>query len=335
MRNSCAIFLTRPAVCLLLCCVCLTAGAMTRQEYIAKYAHLAVSEMNRTGIPASITLAQALLESDNGNSALSKASNNHFGIKCKSGWTGATVRYDDDEAQECFRKYSTVNASYKDHSDFLRSQERYAELFTYPRTDYKRWARGLKAAGYATSPTYADNLIRIIEENNLTRFDNRKGISSARNSTADTNSATGTWRRNWLGQLRPGTILLSDAEAYPESYTILIERTVLKNNGVKYILAHEDDSLQSIAADLRCSIGKLRRCNEMTKQYVPQAGEMVYIQAKRSRVAQKGAVHIVKTGESLRSIAQRYGIRTQALYKMNGMQPGDVLRVGMELRLHP
>ena len=330
MRNSLLPFGCRLLAAGMLCfCTGGPTSAMTRQEYIARYARLAVSEMNRSGIPASITLAQALLESDNGNSALAKASNNHFGIKCKSGWTGATIRHDDDEMQECFRKYSSVSDSYKDHSNFLRTQQRYAELFTYPRTDYRRWAQGLKAAGYATSPTYADNLIRIIEENNLTRFDSRRTASSVKATR------TGTWRRNGLGQLRPGTIRLQDAEAYPESYILLIERRVLKNNGVKYILAHDDDSLQSMAEDLRCTQNKLRRCNEMTSQYVPRSGEMVYIQAKRGRVRQKDASHIVATGESLRSIAQHYGIRTQSLCKMNGIQPGTVLRVGMKLRLHP
>ncbi|MBP5611797.1 MAG: glucosaminidase domain-containing protein [Bacteroidales bacterium] len=313
-------------------CMAVTAQAQTsRQAYIAKYAPLAVSEMKRTGIPASITLAQALLESDNGNSALARASNNHFGIKCKSGWTGATVYYDDDEAGECFRKYSSVRDSYRDHSDFLRNQQRYAGLFRY--TDYKHWAQGLKDAGYATSPTYAANLIRIIEENNLTRYDGRQ--AGTRRTDAEAATESGTYRRNWLGQLRPGRITIEDAERNPECYTVIIERKIMKNNGVKYVLAKEDDSIRNIADDLGCSASRLRRCNEVSRQYVPQKGDIIYIRSKRNRLMQGNVMHVVSSGESIRSISQTYGIKTQALYRNNNMRSGDVIHVGQVLTIQP
>ena len=143
---------------------------MSRVEYISKYKDLAVAEMNQYGIPASITLAQGLLESGNGNSELARKARNHFGIKCHNSWEGNKVYYDDDEAQECFRKYPTVAASYRDHSVFLQ-KARYANLFELAITDYKGWAKGLKKAGYATNPKYAELLIKIIEDNQLHQYD--------------------------------------------------------------------------------------------------------------------------------------------------------------------
>ncbi len=144
---------------------------LSGEEYIELYSDLAMKEMLRSGVPASITLAQGMLESDNGNSGLARKSNNHFGIKCHNDWTGRKVHHNDDAFHECFRKYKTVYDSYVDHSDFLRNTPRYAFLFDLDITDYKAWAKGLKKAGYATSGTYADRLIRIIEENNLHRYD--------------------------------------------------------------------------------------------------------------------------------------------------------------------
>ena len=148
-----------------------SAGRMSREEYIEMYSDIAMKEMLRSGVPASITLAQGMLESDNGNSSLAKKSNNHFGIKCHNDWTGKKVHHDDDSRHECFRKYKTVYDSYVDHSDFLMNTSRYAFLFDLDVKDYRGWAKGLKKAGYATSRTYADMLIRIIEENDLHRYD--------------------------------------------------------------------------------------------------------------------------------------------------------------------
>ena len=147
----------------------------TREEYIDRYKSIAVAHMERYGIPASITMAQGILESDCGNSWLSLQSNNHFGIKCKRNWTGDKVYYDDDAKGECFRSYPSVEASYRDHAEFLDSQPRYDSLFAYSSDDYKSWARGLKAAGYATAPDYAQRLTRIIEENQLFLLDRPDG----------------------------------------------------------------------------------------------------------------------------------------------------------------
>lgn len=149
---------------------------MTREEYILMYKDIAIEQMHRTGIPASITLAQACLESDNGNSPLATEANNHFGIKCH-GWTRDSIHIDDDELQECFRKYDDAAESFQDHSDFLKYRKRYAKLFTLGPYDYVGWAKGLKAAGYATLPTYAEKLIKIIEENYLFLFDRLSPIT--------------------------------------------------------------------------------------------------------------------------------------------------------------
>ena len=149
----------------------LSAQNMTRDEYIDKYKDEAIYQMKKYKIPASITLAQGILESGDGNSELAKKSNNHFGIKCHSDWKGERVYHDDDIKDECFRKYNTVRDSYDDHSEFLL-RSRYADLFEYALTDYKSWAKGLKKAGYATNPNYAKLLIKIIEENELYKLDN-------------------------------------------------------------------------------------------------------------------------------------------------------------------
>ena len=148
---------------------------LTREEYVERYKSIAVAHMERYGIPASITMAQGILESDSGNSRLSVESNNHFGIKCKRGWTGPRVFHDDDAPDECFRAYESVEASYHDHAVFLDTQPRYDSLFAYPSTDYKSWARGLKAAGYATAPDYAQRLVRLIESMKLYLLDQPQG----------------------------------------------------------------------------------------------------------------------------------------------------------------
>ena len=150
---------------------------ISREEYISMYSHIAVNNMKQFGVPASITLAQAMLESDNGNSTLAVKANNHFGIKCHKDWTGATIYHDDDRKGECFRKYKNPEQSFNDHSLFLRGGKRYAFLFDLTPTDYKAWAHGLKKAGYATNPKYAELLIKIIEDNELYRFD--QGITVA------------------------------------------------------------------------------------------------------------------------------------------------------------
>lgn len=311
---------------------------MTREAYIASYHDLAIEEMKRSGIPASITLAQALLESDDGNSRLATEGKNHFGIKCKSDWTGATIRQDDDEKNECFRKYNTILDSYKDHSDFLSGQVRYEKLFSIPITDYKSWAKGLKEAGYATNPEYATRLIQIIEDNQLTAYDNGTFRAVSTGSVASVTASPVALENIPVhsrsgNRLKPSRTTLSDVAQNPDSYVVIVERKVLKNNRVKYVIAKKGDSFSLIADDLHKSASSLRRYNEVGKQYIIQPGEKIYIAQKRNKPQKEHIYHTVAAGESMRSIAQEYGITTQSIYKNNQITSADAIHVGQRLRL--
>ncbi|MEZ5071931.1 MAG: glucosaminidase domain-containing protein, partial [Bacteroidales bacterium] len=223
---------------------------MTREYYIETYAELAMKEMQRTGIPASITLAQGCLESDNGNSRLAVKANNHFGIKCHD-WEGESIRHDDDARNECFRSYPTAYDSYVDHSLFLSTKPRYASLFELKPDDYKGWARGLKKAGYATAPDYAGLLIKIIEENELDRYD---GLVLA--------GGHPHWPKPGEG---PG------ANAY------LAGREVRVNNGIEYILAQPGDTPEGLRKELGLYKNEIVRYNEMSRGERLEAGQIVYL----------------------------------------------------------
>lgn len=262
-------------------------------DYIEKYKDEAVEQMQRYRIPASITLAQGLLESGAGRSALTRRSNNHFGIKCGSGWHGRKTYHDDDARGECFRVYKNARESYEDHSRFLAGKQRYASLFRLKTTDYKGWARGLKKAGYATSPTYATKLIELIELYELDRF--------------DSGSLKGTWIAN------PHEPLLA--------------------NGLLYVVARAGDTFESLAEEFDTSARKLRKYNDLYKGYTLRQGDIIYLEKKNRRAHKNYKTHVVRTGESMYLISQRYGIRLNRLYKMNDRpanyapQTGDVLRL--------
>ena len=285
---------------LLLMASAATAPAQRRndayEDYIKEYRSLAIREMKRHHIPASITLAQGLLESGAGKSELARKSNNHFGIKCGRGWRGPSVKHDDDARGECFRKYKTVKDSYEDHSKFLTSSPRYAKLFRLKPRDYKGWAKGLKKAGYATDPRYADRLIGIIETYGLSRYD-RKGA-------------------------------LKHADEWIE-----VHQTYLAN-GMVYVVGQAGDTFKSLSKELGISASKLSKWNELPKEYVFEGGEIVYLEEKMRRANEEYVLHVVKEGDSMYSISQKYGVRLDRLYKMNGMnggspsiQPGDFIRL--------
>lgn len=265
-----------------------------REAYIEKYAPLAIDEMERSGVPASIKLAQAVLESADGTSSLARKSNNHFGIKCHD-WTGKTVNHDDDRNNECFRSYSTIEDSYRDHSDFLSTRTRYAFLFEIDPMDYKAWARGLKQAGYATSPEYANALIKIIEEYGLHKYDliafNYDGDYKARRSQI-------------------------------EDYD---KRKVYENNRVKYILTRKGDTFESLTEELGKMDWELPKFNEMAFSDSLGEGRVIYIQPKRNKAAVKNKTHVVKKGETMYSISQLYAVKMERLYYFNmimeGMEP--------------
>lgn len=281
--------------------------AEDREAYIRNYAKLAVKEMHFSGIPASITLAQGLVESRSGVSELARTANNHFGIKCQMEWRGPRYYYDDDEKNECFRAYESVEESFRDHSLFLMYRSRYSTLFDLDPKDYKAWAHGLKSAGYATNPRYAYMLINIIEDHKLYQYD------------------------QWLPEIEP---INSTREVVIPNQPIPFEKPQPKiylRNRIDFVIADEDDSIESLTEEMGKLRWEIRKYNEIPRGGDIQPGQIVYLQPKR-RQAEKGfTTHTVKAGETMYSISQHYGIKLRWLYKRNNMKrgnqplPGDVL----------
>lgn len=278
---------------------------ITRSEYIDTYKELAIRAMENYKIPASITLAQGILESGNGNSSLARKANNHFGIKCH-GWKGKSVKHDDDARNECFRKYKSVEESYKDHSEFLSERSRYAFLFEYKQDDYKAWAKGLKKAGYATSPTYSKALIKLIEENKLYEYDNK--------TLAKGHSGKGS-------------------KSSYAAITYAGGRKVAYSNRVKYVMAREGDNISSLSEELDMFQWLLPKYNDVSETYVFSEGEIVYIQPKRNKAETGKNIHIVKGDESLQSISQAYGIKLDKLASRNLLATDSVLQSGQQIQL--
>lgn len=278
------------------------------QTYINQYKDLAIEQMLKYRIPASITLAQGLFESAAGRSSLVKQGNNHFGIKCHD-WTGPRQYHDDDAKGECFRVYSDARGSYEDHSKFLARQPRYAQLFKLKLGDYKGWARGLKACGYATNPQYASKLIQIIELYQLNKFDKAKRYDRFMASHSGTDQPT------------RGDGMLHPIHAFNKNY---------------YLIARDGDTFKSIAKEVGISWRKLAKYNERDKRSKLTSGDIIFLKKKRKKAPKqfKKQPHIVKTGESMYSISQKYGVRLKNLYKMNHLDPayyqikaGDKIRV--------
>lgn len=308
---------------------------ITKEEYIDRYKAIAIEHMERYGIPASITLAQGILESDSGNSTLARKSNNHFGIKCKSSWTGDRVYHDDDAKGECFRKYDSVEESYQDHADFLDQQPRYDGLFAYPSDDYRNWAHGLKAAGYATAPDYAQRLIRVIEDNKLYLFDEENGSELY----AAHRRAEQVINDDFTSQSSVETPVTHEAKIDPNDYRVP-ERTfygysVFVNNNTHYIIAAEGDTFSHIARTFAVSERTLRKYNEIdpTSTADPVKGEIIYIERKESKWCGNARQHVVREGETLRSLSQDYGIRMSKLAHLNRLQPDEALMVGQTLKI--
>jgi len=288
----------------------------TVRQYIGKYKDIAILEMMVYRIPASITLAQGILESNAGTSPLATKANNHFGIKCHKEWQGKTFTKDDETKHECFRKYENPIESFRDHSFFLTQRDRYKPLFNLDISDYKGWAYGLKAAGYATNTKYPDELIKTIETYELFRYDvvdySLTFEDSIRNSI-DTLSLT-----NKLVQVE----VVQDGPGF---------RKILTNNGLNYIIAHKDDNIKSLAKEFGLSMRQLYEYNDMKKGTTLISGQIVYLENKRRKGA--AAFHIVKKGETMYMISQKNGIQLKILYKKNKMKPGQALRPGKKLVL--
>lgn len=305
----------------------------TREEYIERYKHIAIDQMERYGIPASITMAQGILESDCGNSTLSRSSNNHFGIKCKRDWTGEKVYHDDDEKGECFRAYPTVEDSYDDHAEFLDRQPRYDSLFVYASDDYRSWARGLKACGYATAPDYAERLVRIIEESKLYLLDKPNGDTLyAQHRTEQKNPD------EWFSSQSSTLDLETSTGVDPDNYRVTINAhqgyNIYELNGVYYILAKENDTFEKIASKFMISARNLRKFNDLKdKKAQPMTDEVVYIERKKTRWLGPQLHHRCREGETSYSVGQKYGIRSRSIEKLNGLKRGATLQPGTEIRI--
>jgi len=289
--------------------------ADVQTEYIQKYASIAVREMERTGVPASITLAQGILESDSGRSALTRKGNNHFGIKCHNDWSGKKMYYDDDKRGECFRVYASAEASFRDHSDFLRGRDRYKFLFDLKKTDYKGWAKGLKKAGYATDPNYANRLIGLIEQYELYKYD-KKGKDKAPQPPSEVET--------------PKQVLPAEVDRkYRESLSFSITRTYYKQNGATFVYSMEGETYSSIASSNGLFLSEILRYNDLVEEMSLPAGSMVYLSRKKAQAAVGIDKYVVdRDGETLWEIAQRFGIRLAALQKMNILLLGKDLEEG-------
>jgi LysM repeat protein len=303
------VFRLFPVVLLAFAAIIAGAQDWTREEYIEMYSRLAVDEMIRSGIPASITLAQGCLESDNGNSTLATRGNNHFGIKCH-GWKGKKIIHDDDKRNECFRKYKSAGESYTDHTDFLMNSPRYSFLFELEQTDYKGWAKGLKKAGYATSPKYADMLVRIIEENGLDRFDTGERLPG--------------------GGLPAGPGELADVDDFEIEVG---RRRILVRNRINYIIVKEGDTYQGLNRELDLLPFELAKYNEIPRDSKLEKGQVLYLQPKRRKASVEFRFHTVEEGETMYQISQMYGIKLKKLLQKNLMQPGEEPEAGDILHL--
>ena len=286
----------------------------TAEEYIAQWEEVAVHAMKEHGIPASITLAQGLLESGNGNSELAREARNHFGIKCTPDWTGGKSYHDDDRKNDCFRKYKDAADSYEDHARFLQ-RPRYAALFELRTTDYKGWAHGLKKAGYATDPRYPQKLIDLIERYELHKLDS--GGKPSRPAPAPKPATT---------KPRPSAgdeVIVSVDGSRP------IQRNAF---GMKVVTGRKGDTYRGLADELGVLAGQVAKWNDQDKNAAIVEGQVLYLQPKRNQ-AKEAKEHIVSSGESLWSISQVHGIKLEKLAVYNGLANDAPVKPGTRLVL--
>jgi len=293
------------------------------KQYIEEFREDAIREMHKDGIPASITLAQGIQESNSGNSPLAIYANNHFGIKCANNWNGQTYTQDDDTKDECFRKYETVFDSYADHSDFLKSRARYAILFQLPITDYKGWANGLKACGYATDPLYARRLIKIIEDNQLFNLDTIRPIPPELVASVE----------NYFN--KPENYAHKSAYQPKDEKYILpyAKREIELINSRKCIYTRTGETLDEISVEYGIDPRLLYRYNDLQteKKSRFKPGMIIFLQPKRNKGIDEE--HTVQPGETMYSISQKYGIKLKKLYKKNNLTPSTEVYPGMVLSL--
>lgn len=296
------------------------------EEYITQWKDVAIEQMHLHKIPASITLAQGILESGSGSSRLAKKGNNHFGIKC-SNWDGDKIYHDDDIKGECFRKYETAEQSFEDHSLFLQ-KTRYKELFTLSLTDYKGWAKGLKKAGYATNPKYPELLIELIEKHKLHEYDlvedpKKKDDGKGNNSSPKNKHQkkdTSNSKIKYYGTIGETTVFIGDKHEIQTS-----------ENDIKYITIRKGDSFEKLAKELDMRTWQFYKYNDVPKGYAPKEGERIYIKPKRNKGNEE--YHIVKQGETLHEISQFYGVKLKKLRSNNYILPGGEPLAGDKIYL--
>ncbi|HOI27188.1 MAG TPA: glucosaminidase domain-containing protein [Paludibacteraceae bacterium] len=285
-------------------------------DYIEKYYKVAIREMYKYHIPASITLAQGILESGSGRSDLSEKANNHFGIKCTSDYTGDKFFKDDNIKNDCFRVYEHADGSYRDHSLFLTTRAHYASLFKLDITDYKGWAKGLKKAGYATNPKYPDLLIAVIEQNQLYEYDKNP--------------------EKYISKSEAESYTLDGNESTPKDNTVIApnnqEGARSNINGVKCVLIKPGDTFYALSKRYGMTVEKLQKLNDFPSWYVLKVGEYVFLEKKKKKNTSV-KVHEVKASESVLSISQKYGVRKKSLMKRNKLKSED-LTVGQKLMLY-
>lgn len=327
---------------------------LTPEEYIYRWRETAIENMESYGIPASITMGQAFLESGFGNGYLARVANNHFCIKCKGSWTGRTITHADDRPDDCFRVYDTPEESFADHADFLSTGSRYEFLFAYDTDDYKNWAKGLKKAGYATAPDYAERLIGVIERYHLYLFDRQGGLALyddylanelsldpttlKRSEQAEPEVDGATTREVDIPEVpRDVTVAYVDRGIDPNNFRVSINShfgyNVFRTNGAHYIITKKGDTYERIGELFEVSPATLRKFNDVESRTQPEDGAVLYIERKAARWNGEGMFHKVVAGETLYLISQIYGIRLPQLSKLNKMRPTTVLVEGQNIRL--
>lgn len=342
-RTSLILFLS---ACILAAASVVYAGSdkSPQTRYIEKYSALAVEEMYRSGVPASITLAQGLLESRYGLSELAVDGNNHFGIKCHN-WSGGKMYYDDDRKGECFRKYSSAEESFRDHSDFLRYRDRYKFLFDLEPTDYRGWANGLKKAGYATDPSYPQKLIKLIEDYELHRFDTKPsswtGDEVSDDSQAEDRKPSKAERKarkkrksKEKPQERPQAPSVIEkakplTEKQRETFHFALSRQMYSMNGVPFVYATDGETYASIAARYNLFLREILKFNDLAEAETLYPGTVVYLEKKKKEAAYGIDKYVVEgPNENLRNISQRFAVRLDKLCQMNGCSPERRLKDG-------
>lgn len=334
---------------ILFLCVCFSLTVHAQREkaaaYINTYKEAAIADMLRTGVPASITLAQGILESQSGESALVKSSNNHFGIKCKTEWTGPKMYHDDDEKGECFRVYASAEESYKDHSDFLKTRPHYAFLFKLDPTDFEGWAKGLKKAGYATNPAYPQKLLKIINEHNLQQY-SLQALAMQKNNrplelahiTQELVNTTQPAQKVFEANNQPASKAMT---TFPVTPVVSIEGPVKKSpvypqgifsiNNTKVFYGTEGTSLLSLANQFDIPLSKLLDYNELPEMDILDTDRLMFIEKKQKKGSSD--FHMMAAGETLHSISQQEGVRLESILEYNNFTKDTPAAPGAKIYL--